>query len=629
MLLEQVNTPSDIKRFSLDELNQLAKEIREFLVASVTATGGHFGANLGVVELTLALHYLFDSPRDKIVWDVGHQAYVHKMLTGRKLMFSTLRQYEGLAGFPKRTESEHDAFGVGHSSTSISAALGMAIARDLMGENHHVVAVIGDGAMTGGMAFEALNHAGHLHKRLLVILNDNEMSIDHNVGAVSQYLTRLRSDPHYSRLKNEIESMLLRIPSIGKRVAGTLERMKDSLKYMVVPGVLFEEMGFSYFGPIPGHDLGALLTVLNHVKNLDEPVLLHVATQKGKGYKTAEEAPDKLHSIGGTVTKASKKAPSYTSVFANTMIELAKNDRRIVAVTAAMPSGTGLNLFAEKFPDRCYDVGIAEQHAATLCAGLATAGLRPVFAVYSTFLQRAYDQVIHDICIQNLPVMFAIDRAGLVGPDGETHQGVFDIAFLRTIPNITLMMPKDEGELRHMLFTALTLPGPVAVRYPREDGVGVPLDIPLQTLPSGRSETVREGSDVAFLAVGPMVAVAENAALMLAKHAISARVVNMRFLKPFDEALLLQLAHESIPVVTVEEGALRGGFGAAVLEFYAERNVFHPVHPVGLPDQFITHGSRPELLHHVGLTAEGLADVAVALLGHLSEQRVRRKSVNA
>ena len=398
---------------------------------------------------------------------------------------------------------------------------------------------------------------------------------------------------------------------------------------MVVPGALFEEMGFSYFGPIPGHDLGALLTILNHVKELDEPVLLHVVTQKGKGYKTAEDAPDKLHSIGGMITKASKKAPSYTSVFANTLIALARTDDRIVAVTAAMPSGTGLNKFAEVFPDRCFDVGIAEQHAATLCAGLATAGMRPVFAVYSTFLQRAYDQVIHDICIQNLPVTFAIDRAGLVGPDGETHQGVFDIAFLRTVPNITLMMPKDEGELRHMLHTALTLTGPAAVRYPREDGVGAPLDVPLEVLPIGRSETVREGRDIAFLAVGPMVAVAENAALMLAEQSIFARVVNVRFLKPIDEHLLSQLAQDGIPVVTVEEATVKGGFGAAVLEYYANNDLVHPVHPMGLPDQFITHGSRPELLHYVGLTAKGLSDVAFDLLAKLPKHKVRRKSVNA
>ncbi len=629
MLLEKVNNPSDLKKLTLDELVNLSAEIREFLIESITSTGGHFGANLGVVELTVALHYLFDSPRDKLVWDVGHQAYVHKILTGRKDLFPSLRQFQGMAGFPKRSESEHDMFGVGHASTSLSAALGMAIARDLHHDDYHVVAIIGDGAMTGGMAFEALNHAGHLKKKMLVILNDNEMSIDPNVGAVSQYLTRLRTDPHYSRLKNDVEAMLLKIPSIGKRVAGTLERLKDSLKYMVVPGALFEEMGFSYFGPIPGHDMGELLTILNHVKKLDEPVLLHVVTQKGKGYKSAEEAPDKLHSIGGPVKTATKKAPSYTSVFANTMIEMAKTDERIVAITAAMPSGTGLNKFAEVFPDRCFDVGIAEQHAATLCAGLATSGLRPVFAVYSTFLQRAYDQVIHDICIQNLPVTFAIDRAGLVGPDGETHQGVFDIAFLRTVPNITLMMPKDEGELRHMIYTAISLPGPSAVRYPREDGVGAALDVPLQLLPIGKSEKVREGSDIAFLAVGPMVAVAENAALMLAEQGISARVVNMRFLKPIDEKLLDELVKDKIPIVTVEEASGNGGLGAAVLEYYARHDTVHPVHPMGLPDQFIPHGSRPELLHHVGLTAEGLADVATQMLTHVTQQKKRRKSVNA
>lgn len=629
MLLEQINSPADLKMLSVEELTVLAKEIREFLIASVMNTGGHFGANLGVVELTIALHYVFASPRDRIVWDVGHQAYVHKILTGRKNDFPTLRQFHGLSGFPKRSESVHDMFDVGHASTSLSAALGMAIARDLHHEDHHVVAVIGDGAMTGGMAFEAMNHVGHLKKRLLVILNDNEMSIEPNVGAVSQYLNRLRSDPHYSRFKNDVEGMLLKIPSIGKRVAGTLERLKDSLKYMMVPGALFEEMGFSYFGPIPGHDINALVTILDQTKELDEPVLLHVVTQKGKGYKTAEEAPDKLHSVGGTIATASKRGPSYTSVFANTLIELAKQDERIVAVTAAMPSGTGLNKFAEVFPERCFDVGIAEQHAATLCAGLAASGLRPVFAVYSTFLQRAYDQVIHDICIQNLPVTFAIDRAGLVGPDGETHQGVFDIAFLRTIPNMTIMMPKDENELRHMLFTALTLSGPVAVRYPREDGMGVSLDTPLRTLVVGQSETVREGKDIAFLAVGPMVAVAENAAFMLAKQGISARVVNMRFLKPIDEALLLELAEQGIPLIPVEEASGKGGFGAAVLEFYASQDINLPVHPIGLPDHFISHGSRPELLHFVGLTAEGLAEQAQQLLAKKNQRTARKKSVNA
>ncbi len=614
MLLERVNQPSDIREFDIDELNVLAQEIRQFLIDNITTTGGHFGPNLGVVELTLALHYIFESPKDRIVWDVGHQAYVHKILTGRRDQFPTLRQFKGLAGFPKRGESPHDFFGTGHASTSLSAALGMAIARDLRGEDHHIVAVIGDGAMTGGMAFEALNHAGHLKKRFMVVLNDNEMSIAPNVGAVSQYLTNLRTDPHYGKMKSEVEGLLRKIPAIGERLAGVAERMKDSLKYFMVPGALFEELGFSYFGPISGHDIPALLSIFKQAKDLEEPVLIHVVTQKGKGYAKAEDAPDKLHSIGGIVTQPKKGTPSYTQVFADTLIAMAKDDPRIVAVTAAMPSGTGLNRFAEVFPDRCFDVGIAEQHATTMCAGLATSGMRPVFAVYSTFLQRAYDQVIHDVCIQNLPVIFAIDRAGLVGPDGETHQGVFDVAFLRTIPNITIMMPKDEGELRHMLYTAMHLPGPCAIRYPREDGVGVPLSTPLHILPIGQAQVVRPGSQVALLALGPMVAVAENAALMLDDRGMSAQVVNMRFAKPIDESLLFRLHEEGLPIVTVEEASSAGGLGGAVLEFYASQDILHRVHPIGLPDHFIEHGSRPELLHHVGLTAQRIANVASSLI---------------
>lgn len=620
MYLERVNDPSDIKGLSVKELEVLAKEIRDFLISSVMTTGGHFGANLGVVELTLALHTVFDSPTDRIVWDVGHQAYVHKILTGRKHLFPTLRQFKGLSGFPKRAESQHDFFDTGHASTSLSAALGMAIARDLRGEGHHIAVVIGDGAMTGGMAFEALNHIGHLKKRMIVVLNDNEMSISPNVGAVSQYLTELRANPHYWKLKTEAEALIRRIPTAGNWLASTLERAKDSFKHFVVPGALFEEFGFSYFGPVPGHDLTALLQILQKTREIDGPVLIHVVTKKGKGYPSAEEAPEKFHGVGGAVTKPKKSTPSYANVFADTLVELARGDERLVAVTAAMASGTGLARFAAVFPDRCFDVGIAEQHATTMCAGLASSGMRPVFAVYSTFLQRAYDQVIHDVCIQNLPVMFAIDRAGLVGPDGETHQGVFDIAYLRTVPNITIMMPKDEGELRHMIYTALSIKGPVAVRYPREDGVGVPLDEPLRLLPIGRSETVREGNDVALLALGPMVAVAENAAFMLADRGISARVVNMRFVKPIDVDLLMELSSQPVPIVTVEEASSAGGLGGAVLEYFAATDISARVHPVGLPDRFVEHGTRGELLHDVGLTAEHIARVAERVV---SPARVR------
>jgi 1-deoxy-D-xylulose-5-phosphate synthase len=622
-LLEKVNEPSDVKRLTEAQLLQLASEIRTFLIESVSKTGGHFGANLGVVELTLALHRVFDSPRDKIVWDVGHQAYVHKMLTGRREQFATLRQYKGLSGFPKRSESPHDAFGAGHASTSISAALGMAVARDLSGERHHVVAVIGDGALTGGMAMEALNHAGHLGTNLLVILNDNEMSISENVGAVSKYLTRLRTDPTYSRAKAELEAALRKVPAIGERLTKTLERFKDSMRHLFVPGMWFEGFGFKYLGPVDGHDLPGLIRVLEDAKHLRGPVLIHLVTRKGKGYPSAEDAPDKFHAWPSG--SGGKAAPSYSSVFAETLTRLAEADERVVAVTPAMIQGSGLGKFQQKFPRRLYDVGIAEQHAATFCAGLAAAGKRPVLAIYSTFLQRAYDQVIHDICIQKLPVLIAIDRAGLVGADGETHQGAFDIAYLRTVPNLTVMMPKDENELRHMLYTGLQLEGPVAVRYPRADGEGVPLDESLRMLPVGRAEVVREGSDVALLALGPMVRVAEAAAERLAdQHGIQATVVNMRFVKPLDHALVVRLA-ERMPLVTVEEAALAGGMGSAVMEALADAGVLSPVTRMGLPDVFVEHGSREELLKAFQLSPEGVADAALRTVR--AAQRGRRVEV--
>lgn len=613
-LLEHVNSPADIQNFEPEQLVALAAEIRSFLVDSVSKTGGHFGANLGVVELTLALHKVFDSPRDKIIWDVGHQAYVHKILTGRKDEFATLRKFKGLAGFPKRSESAHDAFGAGHASTSLSAGLGMAVARDLSGEDYHVTCVIGDGALTGGMAMEALNHAGHLGTDLLVILNDNEMSIAENVGAVSKYLTKLRTDPTYSRTKAEIEQLLRRLPAIGPKLTRTLERMKDSLRHLVVPGQLFEGFGFKYLGPVDGHDLPCLLDVLDDAKQLRGPVLIHLVTQKGKGFASAENAPDKFHAWPSAAKP--KTAPSYTGVFADTLIDIAKQDDRVVAVTAAMPSGTGLNKFAKAFPDRCFDVGIAEQHATTFCGGLAAAGKRPVFAVYSTFLQRGYDQVIHDICIQSLPVVFAIDRAGLVGPDGETHQGVFDVAYLRAVPNMTVMMPKDEDELRHMLFTAVHLDGPSAVRYPRADGVGVALDAPLHALPVGEAEVLQRGGDLTLLALGPMVSVAVDVAAKLQRtKGISSTVVNMRFVKPLDANLVASLAATGAPILTIEESALAGGLGSAVLEALADAGCSAPVWRRGVPDHFVEHGSREQLLQQLGLTVDQLVDDAVKIVG--------------
>lgn len=610
--MEHIHDPRDIGALSEPELLQLAGEIREFLVDSVSKTGGHFGANLGVVELTLALHKVFDSASDRLVWDVGHQAYVHKILTGRRDMFSTLRQFKGLAGFPKRSESEHDAFGAGHASTSVSAGLGMAVARDLSGGHNHVVSIIGDGALTGGMAMEALNHAGHIGTNLLVILNDNEMSIAENVGAMSKYLTRLRTDQTYSKAKSEIEHFLRKLPAIGDKLTKALEKMKDSMRNFFVPGMFFEAFGFKYLGPVDGHDLPCLIRVLEDAKRLQGPVLLHLITHKGKGFASAEDAPDKFHAWPSAVKE--KSVPSYTNVFGDTVIAMARDDERIVAVTPAMVPGSGLTKFGTVFPKRLYDVGIAEQHAATFCAGLAAAGKRPILAIYSTFLQRAYDQVIHDICIQKLPVLIAIDRAGLVGPDGETHQGAFDVPFLRAIPNVTIMMPKDENELRHMLYTGLQIEGPVAVRYPRMDGLGVPLDEELHALPMGKAEVIRDGSDVGIMALGPMVQLAEAAAERLeVEHGINAAVVNLRFVKPIDSDLVVQMA-QKMPILCVEEVALAGGIGSAILETLSDAGVHAKVSRLGLPDRFIEHGSRGELLKDLDITTDGIVAQVLKLI---------------
>ncbi|MFD1675042.1 1-deoxy-D-xylulose-5-phosphate synthase [Alicyclobacillus fodiniaquatilis] len=617
-LLEHIHDPKQLKALDTSQLLVLATEVRAFLVKSIAETGGHFGANLGVVELTLALHRVFDSPNDKIVWDVGHQAYIHKMLTGRQGLFPTLRQKDGLAGFPKREESDHDQFGVGHASTSISAALGMAVARDLKHQHHHVVAVIGDGALTGGMAMEALNHAGHLGTNLMVILNDNEMSISENVGALSRYLTKLRSDPSYARMKADVEQLLRRVPAIGNRLTNTIERFKDGLRNIVVPGQFFEAFGFRYLGPVDGHNLPLLLNTLEDAKQLKGPVLLHLVTEKGKGYPSAENAPDKFHAWP-SAKKGDKRLKSYSQIFAETLSDLARADRSIVAVTPAMVPGSGLTGFAVDFPDRCFDVGIAEQHAATFCAGLATQGMRPVFAVYSTFLQRAYDQLIHDIAIQNLPVVFAVDRAGIVGPDGETHQGAFDISFVRTIPNMTVMMPKDAIELRQMLATAFTLNAPVVVRYPRGEEMTEEPAKPLEILEVGKAKIEREGTDVALLALGPMVEIAVQAAdKLLADHDIRAQVVNMRFVKPLDTECVLACAR-NMPIVTVEEAALIGGMGAAVVECLADAHVCAKVQRLGITDAFVAHGSRGDMLKELGLTVDGVVQAAKSLCRQIDQ----------
>lgn len=611
-LLSQINSPEDLKRLSVRDVYRLAEELRDVIIRVVAANGGHLAPNLGVVELTLALHRVFDSPRDRIIWDVGHQCYVHKIITGRREQFPTIRQAGGLSGFPKRRESVHDAFDTGHSSTSISAAVGMALARDLREEKFDVVAVIGDGALTGGMAFEALNHAGHQRTKIIVVLNDNEMSISENVGAVSAYLSRLRTDPMYYRSKDELEALLNRVPTIGKTVLKTLERIKDSFKYLVVPGMLFEELGFTYFGPIDGHNLEELEEVLKNARKAKEPVLVHVVTRKGKGYPPAEKNPDKFHGVGpfdiATGETPASAVPSYTDVFGETLVKLAEKDEDIVAITAAMPSGTGLNRFAARFPERFFDVGIAEEHAVTMAAGMAVEGLKPVVAIYSTFLQRAYDQILHDVCLQELPVVFALDRAGLVGEDGATHQGVFDFSYLRHIPNMIVMAPKDERELQDMLFTALSAQRPVAFRYPRGRGVGVELTDEPSLLPLGRGELLREGRDGVIVAVGNTVHPALEAAQVLDREGVTMAVINARFVKPLDRELILTWGTKTGLIVTVEENVLAGGFGSAVLELLEEEGIHLPVLRLGLPDRFIHHGPADMLRRQYCLTAEGIAE---------------------
>ncbi len=613
-LLNTINSPEDVKKLSEQQLEQLAQEIRQFMISVISKTGGHLAPNLGVVELTLALHRVFSTPKDKLVFDVGHQAYVHKIITGRREQFPTLRQYGGLSGFPKRSESEHDAFGTGHSSTSISAALGMAVARDLQGEDYDVVAVIGDGSMTGGMAFEGLNNAGDLHKRMIVVLNDNEMSISKNVGAMSEYLYQLRTGETYNKIKSDIEGWLKNM-EFGTDVLKAIRRLKGSVKYLMVPSSIFEELGYTYLGPIDGHDLNALQDVFHAAKKIDGPVLVHVLTKKGKGYAPAEESPNKFHGTGPYELETGKKianpnAPiTYTEVFGNTLTDMAKEDKKIVGITAAMPDGTGLSTFAKAHPDRFFDVGIAEQHAVTAAAGMAAAGLKPVAAIYSTFMQRAYDSVLHDICMQNLHVTMCLDRAGLVGDDGFTHHGVFDYAYLRSMPKMTIMAPKDENELRHMLKTALDFNGPISVRYPRGSGLGVDISSPMEDLPIGKAEVLKEGFDLCFWAIGSMVKPALDAAELLAKEGISAGVVNMRFAKPLDTELLKAHAQRYGKIITLEEGVLAGGVGSAVLEYLNQEELLDKcrVLTLGLPDEFILHGDKALLFKDIGLDTPAIA----------------------
>ena len=613
-LLPGIKSPEDLRQLSEAQLPQICTELRDTIISTVSHTGGHLGASLGVVELTVALHRVFHTPEDKIVWDVGHQAYGHKLLTGRQDDFNTLRTRAGVSGFPKQAESEHDHFGVGHASTSISAAVGFAAARDARHEDHSVIAIIGDGALTGGLAYEGMNNAGQLNTDMIVVLNDNKMSISPNVGAISKYLTRITAGKHYNRLESDLWDLLGKVPH-GSKAQILAGRIKESLKQLVVPNILFEELGFKYFGPLDGHDLPLITKTLQAVKRLKGPILIHVITEKGKGYRFAEEDGHRYHGVGKFdksqgVKVVSSDKPSYTGVFGNALHQMATEDSRIHAITAAMPTGTGLSKIKDSFPDRFHDVGIAEGHAITFAAGLASAGQRPVVAVYSTFLQRAVDMVIHDVALQKLPVVFAIDRAGVVGEDGPTHHGVFDLTFLRMIPNMVVMAPRDEDQLRHMLATGLArTDGPSSLRYPRGNGYGVSLESKPTPLLIGTSETMAEGKDLAILAVGSMVYPALEAARSLAQDGISAEVVDMRFIKPLDQALLEKIWLRFNRVITVEENSLAGGFGAAVLEWAAsvEDSPGPRVLTIGIPDQFQEHASRQQLMESMGLTGDGIS----------------------
>lgn len=610
MYLETIESPNNLKTINIKDLSLLASEIRELIIKTVSQTGGHLASNLGVVELTIALHYVFNCPDDKIIWDVGHQAYTHKILTGRRNQFHTLRQFGGMSGFTKIEESSYDAFGTGHGSTSISAALGMACAQKLTSNKNKLIAVIGDGALTGGMAFEALNHAGHIKENLIVILNSNEMSISQNVGAWSQYLNRITTNPIYNRVRGDLELVLKRVPRFGSRLVDSAKKLEKSLKMLLTPGILFDELGFRYIGPIDGHNIPLLIETLDNIKIFKGPVLVHILTKKGKGYKFAEENPTRFHSakpfdIETGIWKGKsldEKRKTFTEVFSNTLIKLAQKDKRIVAITAAMPDGTGLREFAQKFPDRFFDVGMAEQHAVTFAAGLAIKGLKPVFAVYSTFLQRAYDQILHDVCLQKLPVIFAIDRAGIVEGDGPTHHGVFDLSYLSMIPNMTIMAPKDEGEFVSMLSKAVEYNQPVSIRYPKDYAA----QSSSKDIEIGKGEIVRDGADIAILAIGTMVYPALEAAEILQKKKINASVVNMRFVKPLDTELIKKIASQVKKIVTVEENVIAGGFGMSVAKYVETQNLAS-LH-IGLPDKFIEQGQREFLLKKYQMDSKGIAE---------------------
>lgn len=611
-LLDQINEPNDIKKIAPREYNQLAREIRRFLVQKISRTGGHLASNLGVVELTMALHLCCNLPEDKIVWDVGHQCYIHKLLTGRKDGFDTLRQYNGMSGFPKRAESECDVIDTGHSSTSISAALGLVKARDIQGEKHKVFAVIGDGALSGGMAFEALNNAARLKSNLIIVLNDNQMSISKNVGGMSSYLGKIRTNTNYTGLKEDVEKVLQKMPHLGIALTNRIRGFKDLLKRIFIPGMLFEDMGLTYIGPIDGHDIKQLVTAFQSAAKLNKAVIVHVSTQKGRGYPPAQKDPSAFHGVAPFYIKDGKerhkaeKTVTYTDVFSQTIVEEARKNSKITAVSAAMPLGTGLTAFAKEFPDRFFDVGIAEEHAVTFAAGMAAGGLHPVVAIYSTFLQRAYDQIIHDVCINSLPVTFAVDRAGLVGSDGETHQGIFDLAFLMQMPNLIVMAPKNTWELKEMLAFAMQQNAPAAVRYPRGKAYEELMEYQ-EPIALGKSEWIIREERIALLAVGSMVktAVQVRELLKACGHAVS--VINVRFAKPMDEEMLQEVARNHSVVVPMEESIIKGGFGEAVAAWYQNQKEV-AVCPIALPDQFIEHGSVEVLKKKYHLDAESIAE---------------------
>ncbi len=633
--LSEINSPADLRQLRVDDLQEVADEVRQFIIDTCSRVGGHTGASLGAVELAVAMHYVFDTPNDRLVWDVGHQAYAHKILTGRRDQLHTIKQEGGLSGFLRRDESEYDTFGAGHASTSISAALGMAVARDKKGEDFHVCALIGDSSLAGGMAMEAINQAGHLKSRLIVLLNDNEMSIAPAVGALSRYLNRIKEAQSYQHLKEEIGDALESVPGIGGTLRWAAKGIKDAIAAAVLPGALVNELGFKYIGYVDGHNVPMLVHALEEAKKVDDgPVIVHALTTKGKGFPNPEKNYYAYHATGpfdpktGLPYKSGKTAPpTYTEVFGRTMCELMEKDEKIVALTAAMPDGTGVDKVLEKFPERSFDVGIAEQHAVTFCAGMACEGLKPVAAIYSTFLQRGFDQVIHDVCLQELDVTFAMDRAGIVGADGPTHHGLLDIAYLRSYPNIVLMAPKDEAEMRDMMLTAIDHQGPAAIRYPRGNGTGVDISGAPQKIALGKGEILRKGSDVAIIAYGSMVQPAIDAAEKLAANGVKPTVVNARFVKPLDEELILSIANENKILVTVEEAYLAGGFGSAVMELLESRGLQDKLKVVrmGVPDEIVPHGDPKKLLAQYGLDADGISARVIAEIskteGHSSENK--------